>query len=252
MNSGWQAVWATAKAEFSDLGDPADVTQVLMRLGLALILGGVLGFEREMSQRDAGMRTHMMVAVGAALFVVVPLQAGFSQDNMSRVLQGLVSGIGFLGAGAIMKEGANITGLNTAATLWGSAAVGACAGADLIGEAVIAALFVLASNTLLRPVVNRINRQPVKEESGEASYTVRVICTRASRPEVMDQVLLLLEEANYPVRDVDQHAFGATDTEIEATLYATAVEAEELDRVVAELEALEGVQQAFWNASAED
>jgi putative Mg2+ transporter-C (MgtC) family protein len=130
--------------------------------------------------------------------------------------------------------------------------VGACAGADLIGEAVIAALFVLASNTLLRPVVNRINRQPVKEESGEASYTVRVICTRASRPEVMDQVLLLLEAANYPVRDVDQHAFGATDTEIEATLYATAVEAEELDRVVAELEALEGVQQAFWNASAED
>ena len=85
-----------------------------------------------------------------------------------------------------------------------------------------------------------------------ASYTVRVICTRASRPEVMDQVLLLLEAANYPVRDVDQHAFGATDTEIEATLYATAVEAEELDRVVAELEALEGVQQAFWNASAED
>uniref|UniRef100_UPI00195396E9 MgtC/SapB family protein n=1 Tax=Klebsiella aerogenes TaxID=548 RepID=UPI00195396E9 len=72
-------------------------------------------------------------------------------------------GVGFPGAGAIMKEGANVIGLNTAATLWGSATVGACAGADLLGEAIVAALFVLASNTLLRPVVNRINRRPVQE-----------------------------------------------------------------------------------------
>lgn len=104
MSNWWHVVWGTARAEFSDLGSAADVTQVLMRLGLALILGGILGFEREMSRRDAGMRTHMMVSVGAALFVVVPLQAGFSQDNMSRVLQGLVSGVGFLGAGAIIKQ----------------------------------------------------------------------------------------------------------------------------------------------------
>ena len=69
-----------------------------------------------------------------------------------------------------MKEGANITGLNTAATLWGSAAVGACAGADLVGKALLAALFVLASNTLLRPAVNRINRRPVDEEASEATY----------------------------------------------------------------------------------
>jgi len=151
-----------------------------------------------------------------------------------------------------MKEGANVTGLNTAATLWGSAAVGACAGADLLGEALIAALFVLASNTLLRPVVNRINRQPISEGASEATYVVRVICTRAARPEVMDQLLLLLEAANYPVRDVDQHPFGPADTEIGATLYATAVEPAELDRVIADLEALDGVQQAFWNATAEE
>ncbi|AXF14371.1 MgtC/SapB family protein [Paraburkholderia caledonica] len=155
MNSGWQAVWATAKAEFSDLGDPADVTQVLMRLGLALILGGVLGFEREISRRDAGMRTHMMVAVGAALFVVVPLQAGFSQDNMSRVLQGLVSGIGFLGAGAIMKLSAQreVRGLTTAASLWLSAGVGVAAGLGREATAILSvviALLILSSARLVK------------------------------------------------------------------------------------------------------
>lgn len=223
----------------------------LVSVGAAFLLGSLIGFERQVRQRTAGLRTNTLVAVGAAVFVDMAARLG-GPDGAVRVVAYVVSGIGFLGAGAIMKEGANITGLNTAATLWGSAAVGACSGADLLGEALIAALFVLASNTLLRPVVNRINRRPVHEESSEATYTVRVICSRAARPEVMDQLLVQLEAANYPVRDIDQHAFGQADTEIAATLYATAVEPEELDQVIAELETLEGVQQAFWNASAED
>lgn len=146
MDNWWHVVWATARAEFSDLGSAADVTRVLMRLGLALILGGILGFEREMSRRDAGMRTHMMVSVGAALFVVVPLQAGFSQDNMSRVLQGLVSGIGFLGAGAIIKLSAEreVRGLTTAASLWLSAGVGVAAGLGREATAILSVAIALA------------------------------------------------------------------------------------------------------------
>jgi putative Mg2+ transporter-C (MgtC) family protein len=146
MANWWHAVWAVARAEFSDLGSMADVLQVLMRLGLALILGGILGFEREMSRRDAGMRTHMMVSVGAALFVVVPLQAGFSQDNMSRVLQGLVSGVGFLGAGAIIKLSAEreVRGLTTAASLWLSAGVGVAAGLGREATAILSVAIALA------------------------------------------------------------------------------------------------------------
>ena len=217
----------------------------------AFILGSLIGLERQVRQRTAGLRTNTLVAVGAAVFVDLANRLDGSGGAV-RVVAYVVSGIGFLGAGAIMKEGANVTGLNTAATLWGSAAVGACAGANLLGEALIAALFVLASNTLLRPVVNRINRQPISEEASEATYVGRVICSRAARPEVMDQLLLLLEAANYPVRDVDQHPFGPADTEIGATLYATAVEPAELDRVIEDLESLDGVQQAFWNATAEE
>lgn len=146
MDNWWHVAWATVRAEFSDLGSTTDVIQVLMRLGLALILGGILGFERELSRRDAGMRTHMMVSVGAALFVVVPLQAGFSQDNMSRVLQGLVSGVGFLGAGAIIKLSAQreVRGLTTAASLWLSAGVGVAAGLGREATAILSVAIALA------------------------------------------------------------------------------------------------------------
>ena len=220
-------------------------------LSTAFMLGGLIGFERQVRQRTAGLRTNTLVAVGAAVFVDMANRLG-GHEGAVHVVAYVVSGIGFLGAGAIMKEGANITGLNTAATLWGSAAVGACARADLIGEALVASLFVLASNTLLRPVVNRINRRPVNEESSEATYRVYVICQRGAQPEVREHLVELLDAASYPVRDVDQHAFGQSDAEIEATLYATAVDAEELDRVIVQVEARPGVQQAFWNASADD
>src|SRR5208283_817206 len=86
----------------------------------------------------------------------------------------VVSGIGFLGAGAIMKEGVNIRGLNTAATLWCSAAVGAAAGSGLIVEATMLTVLVIAGNTLLRPLVNSINRIPIDERTSEATYTIRL------------------------------------------------------------------------------
>ncbi|MDM0087421.1 MULTISPECIES: MgtC/SapB family protein [unclassified Variovorax] len=228
----------------------SSMLDTFVSLSTAFALGGLIGFERQVRQRTAGLRTNTLVAVGAAVFVDMANRLG-GHEGAVHVVAYVVSGIGFLGAGAIMKEGANITGLNTAATLWGSAAVGACAGADLIGEALLAALFVLASNTLLRPVVNRINRNPVQEEFSEATYVAYVICSRGVQAEVREKLLELLEAASYPVRDVDQHPFGQLDAEIEATLYATAVQAEELDRVMAQLESLPGVQQAFWNAGAE-
>lgn len=223
----------------------------LLALTTAFVLGGLIGLERQVRQRTAGLRTNTLVAVGAAVFVDMAntLQG---HEGAVHVVAYVVSGIGFLGAGAIMKEGANITGLNTAATLWGSAAVGACAGAGLIGEAVLATLFVLASNTLLRPVVNRINRQPLQEKFTEATYTVYVICQRAKQAEAREEILALLEAASYPVRDVDQHPFGQSDAEIEAKLYATAVEALELDAVMTQIEGLPGVSQAFWSASSEN
>ena len=126
----WHEVWATIQQEFSDLPDATQVTQVCVRLFIAVLLGGLLGYEREKNESAAGLRTHMLVALGAALFVIVPQQAGMRVEDMSRVLQGIIAGIGFLGAGAIIKlsDKEQIKGLTTAASIWATAAICIAAG----------------------------------------------------------------------------------------------------------------------------
>src|SRR6516165_10857724 len=101
---------------FVGLGDSSHILRVSMRLGIAVLLGGLIGYERQRDHQSAGMRTHMLVALGAALFVIIPLEVGFSNDSMSHVVQGLITGIGFLGAGSIMQVPAEhrVKGLTTA------------------------------------------------------------------------------------------------------------------------------------------
>jgi len=229
----------------------AHLAAACVHLGAAFVLGALIGLERQMRQRTAGLRTNTLVAVGAAIFVSLGVRLfemnGGAQTPI-HVVAYVVSGIGFLGAGAIMKEGASVSGLNTAATLWGSGAVGACCGAGLPGEAGLAALFVLASNTLLRPLVNRINRQPFRAEAGEATYRVYAICTRQAHAGVREQLVGMLANASYPVHHIDEHPFGTDEVAMELTLYATAVRAAELDAAMQHAEHLPGVRQAFWHA----
>lgn len=118
------------RQELSDLPDTAGVFRVALRLLLAAALGALLGYEREHRGKAAGVRTHMLVAMGATLFVLVPQQAGASQSDLSRVIQGLTAGIGFLGVAAIVKgrDDTQIYGLTTAAGIWMTAAIGVAAG----------------------------------------------------------------------------------------------------------------------------
>lgn len=148
----WEQVWTIILKEFSDLGDVSDITRVCIRLSVAVLLGALLGYERESVGASAGLRTHMLVSLGSALFVLIPLQAGMTVSDLSRVLQGVTAGIGFIGAGAILKqENENqITGLTTAAGLWLTAAVGVAAGMGREATAVLSALFALAILSMLR------------------------------------------------------------------------------------------------------
>ena len=141
----------TLRAEFSDVPDAAQVTRIVVRLLLAALLGGILGYEREQKGKAAGIRTHMLVALGAALFVLVPQQAGMGIADMSRVIQGIVAGIGFLGAGAIIKQQReeNVQGLTTAAGIWMTAAIGIACGLGRESTAVLSTLLVLAILTLV-------------------------------------------------------------------------------------------------------
>lgn len=215
---------------------------------VAFVLGGLIGLERQYRQRTAGLRTNVLVALGAAIFVDMANRLG-GQDGAVHVIAYVVSGIGFLGAGVIMREEGNVRGLNTAATLWGSAAVGACAGADLLVEAIMGTAFVLAANTLLRPVVNRINRQPIDTQAVEATHTVIVIAPRAQQRAAMTALTAALEAAEYPARDLNVHAFGAHEVEIEAVLSSTSVDGDQLDQLVEQLSALECTKQVFWSPS---
>jgi putative Mg2+ transporter-C (MgtC) family protein len=152
MNAWWHEVWLTIQQEFSDLADASQVTRICVRLLVAVLLGGLLGYERESRGMSAGLRTHMLVALGAALFVLVPLEAGIDTADLSRVLQGVITGVGFLGAGAIIKlsQEREIKGLTTAASIWLTAAIGVAAGMGRESTAVLSTFFALFILAVLR------------------------------------------------------------------------------------------------------
>jgi putative Mg2+ transporter-C (MgtC) family protein len=147
----------TIVQEFSDIPDASEVTRIVLRLGLAAILGGLLGWERESKGKAAGVRTHMLVAMGSAMFVLVSQQAGIVTTDMSRVVQGIIAGIGFLGAGTILKGDAEgqVKGLTTAAGIYMTAAIGVAAGLGREATAVLSTLLALGILSAV-PLVSRL------------------------------------------------------------------------------------------------
>lgn len=220
-------------------------------LSAAFIFGGLIGLERQYRQRTAGLRTNILVALGAAIFVDAANRLT-GHDGAVHVMAYVVSGIGFLGAGVIMREEGNVRGINTAATLWTSGAVGACAGADLILEAGLATIFVLAANTLLRPVVSLINRQPLDTDAVEVTNSVYIITPKHAQKHALKQFIKTLEDAGYQTQDIEVHQFGADDVEIRAVLTASAVDGDAMDLLISKIADQEFVTQAFWSPSTTD
>jgi putative Mg2+ transporter-C (MgtC) family protein len=219
-----------------------------LSVGLAFVLAGIVGAERQWRQRSAGLRTNVLVAIGAAAFVSLGSRLN-GTAGAAQLASYVVSGIGFLGAGAIMKDDRRIQGLNTAATVWCSGAIGALSGAGFAAEAIILAVAILAGNTLLRPVVNAINRAPIDERRTEASYEVHVITDPDHVGEVRDLLSDALDRANYPVSHIEVIERSIDATELIAMLVSTSVEPDELDAVTLQLEAAEDVTFASWSVA---
>ncbi|WP_024506120.1 MgtC/SapB family protein [Bradyrhizobium sp. ARR65] len=226
-----------------------DFFDTLVSLLGAFVFGTLIGAERQYRQRSAGLRTNVLVCVGAAAFVDLGNRLTGAEGSV-RVIAYVVSGIGFLGAGAIMKEGANIRGLNTAATLWACAAVGACAGADMLAQSAALTVFVLAGNTLLRPLVNAIDRIPLHEKSSEANYEIIVTTNSERAPEIREALGKRLEAASYPIRETKVVYRSDENVEVAAELVTLAAEPDELDAIIADLSRIAGVSHATWNVSA--
>lgn len=146
-DSAFQIIINTVAGELSDLTDLAQATRIIFKLLLAALLGGMLGYEREASGKAAGLRTHMLVAMGAATFLAVAQLMGMTPMDSSRVIQGLIAGVGFLGAGAILKPAKenteDVKGLTTAAGIWFTAAIGMAVGAGEEAAAILCTLFAL-------------------------------------------------------------------------------------------------------------
>jgi putative Mg2+ transporter-C (MgtC) family protein len=147
----WQTIWTAVADDFADVVDVARLSHVALRLIFAALMGGLLGLERQLAGKPAGLRTHMLVAAGAALFVLAPQLEGMEVADQSRVIQGIVTGIGFLGAGTILKheDRMRIQGLTTAAGIWFTAAVGIAAGMGRLGTALVGSLIAFVVLSLL-------------------------------------------------------------------------------------------------------
>lgn len=159
----WNDVTQVIASEFSDVPDLAQFVRILVRLLLAAVLGFMLGFEREQHGKAAGVRTHMLVAIGSAMFVLIPQQSGILPADMSRVIQGLVAGVGFLCAGTILKSGRDeqqVQGLTTAAGLWLTAAIGMACGLGREVTAVLSTLLALIVLGLVPRIVRLLGRVP--------------------------------------------------------------------------------------------
>ena len=149
----------------SGLPDKRQLVHFLIRLTAAAVLGAVVGLNREKAGKPAGMRTHILVCLGTTVFILGCSGAGMSSDALSRVIQGIVTGIGFLGAGSILKlnEERDIQGLTTAAGVWMTAAIGVAVGLGTLGVALLSTIFTLIVLALAGPLENRGENKPVEK-----------------------------------------------------------------------------------------
>lgn len=162
MDNVFESIWNGISAEFSDLPSTESIVRLSVRLLIACFLGGLIGYERAISGKAAGVRTHMLVCLGTAFVLAIPQQAGMELMDISRVIQGVMAGVGFIGAGAIWKGDGkgDIEGLTTAASIWFTAAIGISIGLGREASALLGAVFVLGILRLIPSIsVQKKKRQ---------------------------------------------------------------------------------------------
>lgn len=218
----------------------------LPRLLMATALGALIGLERQWRQRNAGLRTNALVAAGAVAFATVALSP-LANGNPAPILGQIITGIGFLGAGVIFKEDFNVRGLNTAATLWCSAAVGTFCGMGMQAESLALAATVVGINLVLRPISQRMSLGPAGAAS-EMESTYRIYGTFARRTEAPLRALLLHEASTEKLRVHDLHMdLGAGGRlRLNVDLVMAGKDDHRVEELTARVAALPGVLAVRW------
>jgi len=228
------------------------IAEFLLRLGVGVGCGALIGIERQWQARRAGLRTNALVATGATLFV---LYGAVTYDtSATRMASYVVSGVGFLGGGVILREGFNVHGLNTAATLWCSAAVGVLAASGHIAFTLIATGAVVGIHLLGRPLGRLIDRDHTVEEDDDQPYQLQVICRRKSEKYVRAQIVQHTGGGSdrLVLRGIHTGRAGDEYTVLTVYLFSDGRAPARLERLVAYLSLQEGVQAVHWYAGDED
>ncbi len=228
------------------------LTDFAFRLGGALLLGSVVGFERQYRQRLAGLRTNALVATGTALFVMITPLLG-SVANPTQIPAYVVSGIGFLAGGVIFKERLSISGLNTAATIWCTAAVGALTGLGFFVQGALGVAAILCANVVLRPIAQKINRTPDEGSEVITGYQVRAVCRNDAEERVRASLIAAVRGNAMVLHAVYSRDLDPADrVEVVADVTLTGRSADRLEKIVARLGVDAGVSAVSWRAEAVD
>jgi putative Mg2+ transporter-C (MgtC) family protein len=232
----------------------ASIGYFAARAAVALVLGALIGLERQWRQRTAGLRTNALVALGAAMFELFSvLLAGAHGVDPTRIAAYVVSGIGFLGAGVILRDGVSVRGINTAATIWGSAAVGVLAGAGYIPVAAIGTALILIAHLALRPVAREIDRLPASAHSEvETIYYFRIVCRAKQEAHVRALIVQTLARDNFVLRSLRSQDLNAGSGQVEVTaeLHRFGRDDVALEAAVSRLSLEPSVSSVTWNAQA--
>lgn len=222
--------------------------EFIWRLLAAFACGAAIGLERQMRQRTAGLRTITLVASGACLFVSLGMLMG---AGVTQIAAYVVSGVGFLGGGVIMRDKGSIQGVNTAATLWCAAAVGVLSGTGYFGPAIAGTLIVLATNTVLREVSRAINAAPVSNADMVREYQLSVVC----REEDEVHIRAVLSNAMY-AEPLSFQSLTSRDCEVEPPRLEVTAKCRmhpkdqgRLEQIASRLSMEKGVSSVSWQAS---
>lgn len=233
----------------------ADIVDFTGRAAIALALGALIGAERQLRQRMAGLRTNALVSLGAALFILFgDLLSASPGIDPTRIAAYVVSGVGFLGAGVILRYGVNVRGINTAATIWCSSAVGVLAGGGYVVEAIIGALLVVAAHALLRPIARRIDRMPANDQSEvETVYRFRAVCRASDEAHIRALVVQALTKDDFVLRAVRSQDLnsGSDFVEVEAELSRLGRDDVALESAVSRLSLEPSVNSVSWTVDDE-
>lgn len=224
---------------------------VIQNLLVALCLGAMIGLERQWKQRFTGISTHALVALGAATFSSLPLLLG-SEEQLVRIASSVVTGIGFLGAGVIMRDGLSVTGLSTAATVWCTGAVGVMAGSGFLFASLIATVLIILCNLCLPPLARLVYRYAPIELTNERYYMVEVIAQAQQEAFVRNKLLRSLSDNGLTLQSLESHALKTGgQVEVNAVVLALSQQDSRLESLVGELALAPYVSAVSWSVCDE-